>query len=624
MRRFSLALLVALVVGVGLVIDQKYFSGLRAVHATSGVDEAYIRKGVLGEILRNAGLLRVSDETAHLAAHRLCTSDAEMSAFDRHDQVRLKVEAFSKYPETVRLTVENGSRRPLIREWKIKPRLNHYSFPVFVDPETPLSLTFHSSGEKSVHLKSFSIDAQFGRSYDLVVDNKAVNGSVVTDSEIRTSEFSPGFTGWELNQFTPNLRYALDHGLPSHLFSGVFPGKKNRGHCRYVANMPVSVKWNSAAPTLTKVDLMVDPDDLFGPRGILDNVTERGRSWEVPADMVVDNGRIVQKQRVGIRTHGGIQGRSRGIYSIRAHARKQYGSSRLDPSLLLNSQANIDLSSIVFKYTDQANGPIAQEFIPYLHAVALDIGREVGALVPRHNMVSLYLNGEYEGMRLALEHPSPEMIENWLKHDRFAHYELKNYVHPDIYHRYSVLMARVLGEEGEATFDAATTYMYPENIINAAILSSYIADDDLCQGLEVMLDKTADRKEKWIIINWDLDHAFFVFNQGANHVSAEKYLYIDSTTESCVRSRVLFHLIKESARFRQQFIDTYRQKLADELTPENINRIIDKYEQLDADYYDGRFTENLNLLRTYASERPPIIEAFLDHLESKYKNSASG
>ena len=412
------------------------------------------------------------------------------------------------------------------------------------------------------------------------------------------------------------------------MYSGVFPGKKNQGFCRYEAFYPAPVEPVKQAVVPT-VNLSVSDQYLYGETGIVDNKQGKGRAWEVPAEYSVQNKGYVQQLPVGLRFHGGTPGRKKNIESFRINARDVYGKSEIDSQSLFGKPRQKGLKGIVFKYTYQAYDLKKTDYNPYNHALALDIGDAVGALVPAHQLVDLNINDQSYGLYLAMEHLSKRSINHWMGRDDLTLYTYKKFNNEHQTFALLYPIGLILKATGEASLDLLLKSYDLDNVLNSVILSAYIADDDYSQGIEV-IERPQDSELHLITsINWDLDHAFLSYKGGEYSMPARRKgtgeafdilkqnkAHSDSL---CPRKWVLSHVYTESEKFRQLVRDRLELLLEGELSPKRVIKMIAKYRTIDQVYYDGQNQKVLEDMEIYAKERPVVLRQAIDDLEAWIK-----
>ncbi len=606
-----------------LAADQLYFKQLRDKSNGGAVSEAFLRKGTLGKLLRQAGFLRVSPDTADFATNDMCAADDELKGFDYHNtfRMRFKVLTVSKEKIHVKLVLPQAKRyRRVEKEFLIKPGQHYYALNFVADKHRDIELTFKAQSATAITnilLSDVIIDGRYGRSHTLVSNGQALSGQFSQRVSLGVDAENADFTGVQLNETTRQVSYTVEKGMAANLFSGVFPGKKNHGFCYYSAQVNTEKPKVPTGATIPRIKLNVEHDYLYGEKGIINNKQGKGNAWEIPAQYSINNGQESDQSQVGLRFHGGKPGRKKNILSFRINARKRYGKSTIKAAPLFGTDRQKDLKGVVFKYTYQAYGQKREQYNPFSHALALDIADAVGALVPSHGLVDLTINEEHQGLFLAMEHLSDRTVRNWLGRDNFRTYTYKKHNPQKVQDTLFLLLAGITTAKGEDSFKALQRLFDINNVLNSIILSAYIADDDYCQGIEI-IDNLEDLSNAHITsINWDLDHAFLLYTDGVYTMPAERRAFslLTRSKSLCPRRWVYSHVYEQSAEFRQLFRQRLEHLIANELSPEGMDKLLDYYRDVNDEYYSGKYTTVISRLETFTQERPAVLLRKLKELE---------
>ena len=626
------ALIIVICLTSILFLDQLVFEKKRAEYDGGSVSEAFIRKGVLGDLLRNSGLLSISKDTEQAAVNNLCATDRELKGFDYHNSFRLRLKIKSYRAQLLDLVIEapankNKAQKIHSHQFSLEPKTLYYQTSFNAEPGMAIHIRLSNrwTGQEVI-LEEAGIDGYYGRKLELVVDKKTKKG--VTVEFIRKSDNSlPAIENeLALGNGTGAFALVLPSGISEHMFVGNFPGKKNQGYCQYQANQISKTVTVDDKLFLAKVDIRVEPAFLTGERGILTNKEHKGREYEAPARLVIDNQGSSYNQAVGLRFHGGGPGRTKDINSYRVYARNDYGRGGIPHQIVFGDKRDKDLKTVVFKYTYQSYyDQLREYFNPFNHALALDIAKAIGALVPSYGLVDLSVNGENEGVFLAIEHLSDRTVKHWLGHDNFISVIYKKNVAFESKRHLSRYFVKIKNLNGEASFSALQQYYDIDNVINSIILSAYIADDDFCQGM----DFVDLGNEQIVSINWDLDHAFLQWHLRSKRliVTANRpgfpllnpdYTERCPTCTKCTRSRVYGWVYSQSKRFRELVRARLEKLLNAELSPANIDTMLDYYRRVNQQYYYGEQSAAIADLQQYAKLRPEILKNKLSLLESHY------
>lgn len=613
-------LTIPVMIAVLLAADYFYFKPLREQVDSAAVSESVLRKGSLGKQLRAGGYLQPSADSAVAAQHDMCASNEELDGFDYHNTFRLRLKIHSNSAETVHIKIELPEQKRYRRKEEafiVYPGKHYYSVNFVGEQAKALQVTITANPVEPIIISDMTVDGRFGRQQTLLKDGALLAGQFNGPTTQATVTNIRQFTGVQFTQTSPKLRLDIPTGIDKALYSGLFPGKKNHGYCRFVARTPSSLP-KQAIQSLPLVNLQVDDEQLRGPEGIVSNKGGKGAAWEIPAELVATNSKAVINQSVGLRFHGGTPGRKKDIESFRVYARKRYGGTDLSPAALFGRTDSIGVKTVVFKYTYQVFFDVVQTFNPFIHALALDIADAVGALVPRHGLVNFQINGEPQGLFLAMEHPSNRTVAHWLGHRDFQTYVYKKGNLKPTQDRLFLLIGRIISKTGDDALKELQTYYDVDNVINSIILSAYIADDDYCQGVEVLTDTQHADTTRITSINWDLDHAFIEFKGGQFFVRSDRLGFglITPGKSACPRQWAYSWVYQQSAEFRRLIRQRFEQLINNELSPAAIDRQLDYYRLINDDVYQGKHAQAITDLKRFADQRPQYLLDQLSELEN--------
>jgi hypothetical protein len=237
------------------------------------------------------------------------------------------------------------------------------------------------------------------------------------------------------------------------------------------------------------------------------------------------------------------------------------------------------------------------------------------------------MNGETKGMYLAMEHLSNRTVRNWLGSDNFVAYTYKKYNTPRVQKTLYLLNAQILAAEGEAALDKLSHFYSLDNVLNSIILSAYIADDDYCQGMEVIDNLENLGQASITSFNWDLDHGFILYKDGQFSATPERpafRLIQPGTKGRCPRRWVYSWVYAQSATFRAALRNRLEGLLSQELSLQGMQPIISRYHMINDAYYDGRHSLAIEQLIEYIRLRPKIMLDELAEIESMLTKVAEG
>lgn len=629
---FKKSLIIPIAVICLLSVDYFYFNQLRDNYAGGSVSEGFLRKGRLGEILNQNNLLKISPDSAHLAKNDMCARKDYFNGFDYHNSFRMRFKLLSKHHEYVhvKLQILKAKRyRRVETEFTVNPGKNYYDLDFFADKNRDIKITFSTHLQSSLSIEEIIIDGQYGRSYPLVLNGEPIIGN------FKYAELASKNIDRKIEKKT---YYSASKALSPKLFSGTFPGKKKIGFCRYVSNLESSRKslspllQNNDNFNLPKVNIEVDQEKLYGSDGLFNNKEKKGILWEVPALMSINDGQDLSHQQVGLRFHGGKPGRKKDILSFRANARRHYGISEIDTKKIFGKPRKVGAKGVVFKYTYQAYGEQKINYNPFNHAFALDIANAIGAIVPPHRLVDFNINNQPQGLFLAMEHLSERTIKNWLKNDDFTLYTYKKFNKKVDRDKLLIPLGNIINSRGENTFALLKKNYDIDNVINSILLSAYIADDDYCQGVEIIEHASNPVNAKITSINWDLDHAFLSYNFGhfsmpAKHIISPAFAILmqnkNLRENLCPRKWAYAHVYQQSAEFRKLIRTRLQQLLAEQLSPLNLEKMLNQYRLINQHYFDAKYNDIIKAFSNFIKKRPKILLNELNALEQSILANAT-
>lgn len=592
-----------------------YFKEFRNQYSIGEIDENFVRGGTLGRILRESDLIEISDNSYSLATNDMCAKDGEIQGFGSHKLFRLRLfldaDLRSKIKVVVRTQRPNKPAKSTPHEVFVSPGDVQYSIEFEADAREALEIEISLLTGDGFNLVGLAVDGRFGKTFDLLANGVTTIGEFVDNASNRLNSKVQDLAVSEGSSVT----YILKQGLPGRLYSGNFPGKRLQGFCRYRPKRYKSDKnVFKKAPSilqqlsLPKLDIIFDEGFIAGSGGVKQDIDKKGKAWEIPAMLIIEKHQSMIKHRVGLRYHGGEPARITGNVGYRVHARNRFGKGGFKSNLVFESPSGPDLSTLVLKHTDQIYFDTVEDYIPYSHDLALTLGKNIGALVPRHHLVELSLNGKYEGMYLAMDHFSEKTFRKWMgKNEFLAHVYKRQNSSKQMYNAFKTAYL-ILAETGEKALHELKKHYDINNVINSILLTVFVGDDDYCQGVDLT---TNDGDEIQVTtFNWDLDHAFLTYRN-------EKF-FIDPTMPAmrllkqvklpyCPRQWAFGWTYSQSKEFRNKVAARFKALMENELHPKNTIPIIDKYRAIDEIYFSNKHQQAIDDLAVFMQKRPEIV-----------------
>lgn len=411
---------------------------------------------------------------------------------------------------------------------------------------------------------------------------------VVTRTTIAAAAFALGtFVVSSLEPF-PRLRFAIQ---------------------RTPADLPSSVLAPADQVALGHPLLSIQIDDasLFDDEtGLLANIQARGRDWERPASVsYYAGGQLQFAGGAGLRIHGGLTRTMSATKSFRLYFRREYGGDRMWPGVLFGGAVDPIRRLVVHNDVREDRSGRAWHFI---NPLAYDITRRVGALAPSTQPVTLFLNGEWQGVYVLTEHVRDNMIPELLV-PRFGHADFA--ANNQSYRDLSAWVNRL----DEIRMDRVAERVDVENLTRWFLAVLFCGTEDAFQGAQ-LLDRS-DPEGRWFWINWDMDHSFMDYNLRAavpwEHDTFETTLErlgepAQGWRDSEVRSRLLTTLLAEDAAYREYFKEVFVDALNHRVTSEYLRERFAHYATLGRQLGLGDAELGyLALLEEYLERRPAIV-----------------
>lgn len=256
---------------------------------------------------------------------------------------------------------------------------------------------------------------------------------------------------------------------------------------------PYEMIAQSGRPVLS---LVMDPRDLRGPRGIIDNPGWRGpESERLGVLSVFRDGRLVHETGVAVRMHGGARRRETDLLGLRLYARGAGPDAHFPPGVLLPAHV-APLKRVVLRLD-----------LDFNEVLAYDVANRIGAPVPAHDWGVLYVNTEPAGLFLITEHLTKSVWQSrYLPHSDYSFYVYKNLNAGRTARDYEDLERAVRDFRQRMTLDRARKIIDVDGMLRQILLVVYAGITDWRQG--VALKDRRDPQAVWQFVAYDFDHAF--------------------------------------------------------------------------------------------------------------------
>ncbi|XOV73907.1 MAG: CotH kinase family protein [Verrucomicrobiota bacterium] len=172
--------------------------------------------------------------------------------------------------------------------------------------------------------------------------------------------------------------------------------------------------------SIPSISLVLDSDDLFGPKGIYANPTARGDAWDnwerpVSVELIYPDERDGFQENAGIKIQGGAFRRFDLSMkkSLRLVFREQYGVTKLNFPLF-GPDATDAFDTVVLRANGNDAWKYAGSHALYIRdAFAMETARAMGMVSSHTTFVHLYLNGAYWGLYNLAERPDASFSSSY-------------------------------------------------------------------------------------------------------------------------------------------------------------------------------------------------------------------
>lgn len=369
------------------------------------------------------------------------------------------------------------------------------------------------------------------------------------------------------------------------------------------------------------LSVVVDENDLYDPStGIFTNRKRKGKAWERPCFIsYYDKGKLLFATGAGIRIHGSSL-HKRKAESLRFYFRAIYGCDQFKPGIIFDRES------------EPLRQVIARIEFNFASALALDLSKRIGCIVPQEHPVEVYLNGSRYGDRYVLiEHLNKEWLVSHYGHDNFV--LLRTTGHREERRKsneYQRLIKWANDKNIRMTMEEVGKYVDIDNLSRWFISQFYTAGNDMYQG-PLLLDKSKP-DSKWFWINWDMDCSFKNPFEPEKKNMWEQELNIYNVMHNPKRDRknpktarfqrkdpraILFRRLRnEDPEFKKYFERLFMNVMNHRLTPDILRSWVDYHEKiiLSLGSSDQEFFNQLRLFVNHRSE-------YLRKLMQKYFGS---
>jgi len=338
------------------------------------------------------------------------------------------------------------------------------------------------------------------------------------------------------------------------------------------------------------------------------NRLERGRAWERNAFVsYFEHGQLRFGSGAGIRLHGGASRLASHLVSFRLYFRETYGARRFPPGILFDSAAD-PIRSLVL----HGDRRIYQyEGVRRLtNPLAYDFARRLGALAPRTQPISFWLNGKPHGLYVLTERLDENYLQSHFGHQRFTMVRTKFDPRTERGVRDDPIayldLAQFAESAHERSLEEIAGRVDLDNLSRWFISLLICGTTDPFQGSAV-LDETRP-EARWFWINWDMDHSFASPVRRSSHRTWQVDLFHQIVFEESLdpRSVLLNKLIEHHPAYRSSLLNLYTEAVNHRLTREFIEGRLKYYEDV-AGAYGVNDVVSIVPVHRYLRLRAPIL-----------------
>ena len=356
---------------------------------------------------------------------------------------------------------------------------------------------------------------------------------------------------------------------------------------------------------LPLMSVYVEQGDL---EEIWSNRLRRGRAWERSAFVsYFEHGRLRFGSGAGIRLHGGRSRHAQQLVSFRLYFRETYGARRFPPGILFDPASDpirhLVLHGDKRHYQNEGGRRLA-------NPLAYDFARRLGALAPRTQPVTFWLNGKRHGLYVLTEHLDGNYLQSHYGHQLFTMVRTKfdqwtergRKDDPIAY----LELVRFAQSARWWSLDDIGGRVDLDNLSRWFISLLICGTTDPFQG-SALLDETRP-EARWFWINWDMDHSFTSPVRPARYKPWEVDLFRQIVFEESLdpRSLLLRNLIEYHPTYLSYLLNLYTEAINHRLTQEFIEGRLQHYEGV-ARAYGLRDVAFIDQARSYLARREPIL-----------------
>lgn len=348
----------------------------------------------------------------------------------------------------------------------------------------------------------------------------------------------------------------------------------------------------------TIISLSVEPEELFGADGIfatgeaydtwyengaegeapLTNFFQRGRSWEVEADMqFFEAGNVLANHSVGLRAQGN-SGRSQALKRISLFCREEYsGSEYFDTEIIGKEKV----------HSIMTNEYVSNVALPYLVT-----DRDIAVQQSRTEQVALFINGEYWYSRYLMEKYNNDYFEavygvnpNNIVLMKNNQVDIGEPEHEALF-RGMQAMAADPNLTPDEKYEQLSWVIDMQSFIDYFSINVYLCNTNMNEIENYLLWRTiepengeyGDTKWRWIIYDVEplesLRLEYYGFEERA---AINTFTHPQDWTGFIMNENSIFQGLKNCEAFRKQFVLTFMDIANVNFAPENVEPLLNRY-----------------------------------------------
>jgi len=383
------------------------------------------------------------------------------------------------------------------------------------------------------------------------------------------------------------------------------------------------------------------------------NYNQRGKNWEREGsvELVEPDGTVGLIQNIGIRISGDSS-RANKIKSLSLRASSNYDNKEYflydffdyKTKNMISDKENNQYSRILLRTSgsDSANSFFRDAFIQSLvqQSVLLDTQRTEPCI--------LYINGEYYGIRNIREDYDKNYISQHYNMDEEDVVIIKNptgvagvevqegYVGDEMYYDQMIIYLEEHNLKSENDYNFIKSHIDIDNFIEYNVLQIYCDNSDWPGGnVSVWRKRTQtyepnapyghDGRWRWLV--FDVDHGFGLFDREDAVKSNSLERATDENGSEWPNppwSTLLFRSLLENQEFKNQFINTFADRLNTIFLPKDVLKKIIAMEEIYYPYVNNHITKwdlhdnkmenwlgEIEVMKGFATERPKYMRQYI-------------